>query len=254
LAVSEEHLFVYDEKKLVLFNLKKKLKEIEWNDNVGGIIVDMCWASKHEVFLILSIHSVYTYDPQKPSQWPAKIEQIQPLDRSHVLSSIATYHTKDVYINYHKGVHIDQYHCGENSRWKLEQRFSKEECCDLTTDLGIRDIRCDQFYICLSVMQQNLMWRIDIRNYKMGLLRRGIQMDRGENQHKFFSMLTPLYDNRWLFMNWFTNCLWLIDEHGEPKQLDTKIKNIRNCCLSANNHEYFVIRTEKKGELKVYKT
>ena len=51
----------------------------------------------------------------------------------------------------------------------------------------------------------------------MKRIRRGIGMDSGENQHKFFSMLIPLHDQRWLFVNWHTNKLWMIDATRKNK-------------------------------------
>lgn len=205
------------------------------------------------VFLILTIHSVYIYDPNKASpNLPIKIDAIQPLDRSHVLSSISSFE-RDIYINYHKGVHIDHYRVSTTSEWKLEKRYSKSDCCE-TKDVGIRDVRCDSQYICLSIMQQgDLKWRLDIMSHDMKRIRRGNPMDAGENQHKFFSMLIPIHDQRWLFVNWHTNKLWTVDQTGKATMLkDSKIKNIRNICISPNG-SYMAIRTEKPTALKFFK-
>jgi len=106
------------------------------------------------VFVILTIHSVYLYDPIKGSG-PAKVDAVQPLDRSHVLASISTF-DRDVYSNYHKGVHLDQYRISTTSQWTLEKRFSKSDCCE-AKDIGIRDVRCDLQSICLLVIQYNDM-------------------------------------------------------------------------------------------------
>jgi hypothetical protein len=205
------------------------------------------------VFVILTIHSVYLYDPAKPSpNLPVKVEEIQPSDRSHVLTSISPFE-RDIYINYHKGIHIDQYRVSTTSAWTLEKRYSKSDYCE-TKDIGIRDVRCDSQYICLSVMQQSdLKWRLDLVSRDMKRIRRGIAMDSGENQHKFFSMLIPLHDQRWLFVNWYTNKLWLVDQQGKTRLMkESKIKNIRNICISPKGG-YMAIRTEKPSALKLYK-
>ena len=58
--------------------------------------------SSLSVFVILTIHSVYLYDPIKPSpNLPIKVDAIQPLTRSHVLASISPFE-RDIYIKYHK--------------------------------------------------------------------------------------------------------------------------------------------------------
>lgn len=218
-----------------------------------GILVDMCWMPALSQFVILTIHSVYLYDPTKPSpNLPIKVDAIQPLDRTHVLASVTQFE-RDIYINYHKGVHIDQYHCSPTSQWSLVKRYSKSDCCD-AKDIGIRDIRCDSQNICLSIMQQgDLKWRLDILSRDMKRIRRGNPMDAGENQHKFFSMLIPLHDQRWLFVNWHTNKLWSIDQLGKTTLMkDSKIKNIRNICISPNG-SYMAIRVEKPTALKFYK-
>jgi hypothetical protein len=205
------------------------------------------------VFVILTIHSVYLYDPVKPSpNLPVKVDEIQPLDRTHVFASVSPFE-RDLYINYHKGMHLDQYRVSSTSQWTLEKRFSKSDYCE-TKDIGIRDVRCDSQHICVSVMQQSdLKWRLDIMSRDMKRIRRGVAMDAGENQHKFFSMLIPLHDQRWLFINWYTNKLWVVDQQGKPGLIkETKIKNIRNICLSPNGC-YMAIRTEKPTALKIYK-
>lgn len=205
------------------------------------------------VFVILTIHSVYLFDPTKASpNLPIKIDAIQPLDRSHVLASVSPF-DRDLYINYHKGVHLDQYRVSSTSEWSLVKRYSKSDYCE-AKDIGIRDVRCDSQHICVSVMQQgDLKWRLDIMSRDMKRIRRGVAMDAGENQHKFFSMLIPIQDQRWLFVNWHTNKLWAVDQQGKTVLVkDTKIKNIRNICVSPNGC-YMAIRTEKATALKIFK-
>ncbi|CAF2060400.1 unnamed protein product [Rotaria magnacalcarata] len=126
LAFSNKHILIHDNKKLILFDLNKKIYEIEWNDNDSGILVDICWMSSLSLFVILTIHSVYLYDPTKGyGSNPIKVESIKPLDRTHVLASLSPF-DRDLYINYHKGVHIDHYRVTPTSEWILEKRFSKQ--------------------------------------------------------------------------------------------------------------------------------
>ncbi|CAF4780884.1 unnamed protein product [Rotaria socialis] len=146
-----------------------------------GILVDMCWMPSISVFVILTIHSVYLYDPLKSKpNLPVKIDAIQPLDRTHALASLSPFE-RDLYINYHKGIHMDHYRVSLTSQWSLEKRYSKSNCCE-TKDIGMRDVRCDSQYICLSIMQQDdLKWRLDIMSRDMKRIRRGVVMDAGEN-------------------------------------------------------------------------
>jgi len=253
LAFSNNHILIHDNKKLILFDLNKKISELEWNDNDYGILVDICWMSSLSLFVILTIHSVYLYDPMKSRpNLPVKVESIKALDRTHVLASLSPF-DRDLYINYHKGVHIDQYRVSPTSEWTLQKRFSKNECCELK-DIGIRDVRCDNQHICLSIMQQDdLKWRLDLMSRDMVRVRRGVAMDAGENQHKFFSMLIPLQDQRWVFVNWFTNKLWIVDQQGKTRLVkENKIKNIRNTSISPDG-SYMAIRSEKPSALKIYK-
>ncbi|CAF4599764.1 unnamed protein product, partial [Rotaria sp. Silwood2] len=253
LAFSAKHILIHDNKKLILFDLSKKIHEFEWNDNDYGILVDICWMSSLSLFVILTINSVYLYDPSKSiGSVPVKVDSIKPLDRTHVLASLSPF-DRDLYINYHKGIHIDHYRVSPTSEWTLEKRFSKNECSE-TKDIGIRDVRCDNDHICLSIMQQDdLKWRLDLMSRDMVRVRRGVPMDHGENQHKFFSMLIPLQDQRWLFVNWFTNQLWIVDQQGKTRLVkETKIKNIRNISISTDT-SYMAIRTEKPSALKIYK-
>ena len=204
------------------------------------------------VFLVLTIHSVYVLDPLKfESTPPSKIDSIKPMDRSHVLASLSTF-DRDLYINYHKGIHLDHYRVSTKLDWILQKRYSKSECCE-SKDIGIRDVRCDGEHLCLSIMQHDdLKWRLDLLTREMVRVRRGVAMDAGENQHKFFSMLIPLHDQRWLFVNWFTNKLWLVDQQGKTRLVkETKIRNIRNVCVSPDG-SFMGVRTEKASQLNIY--
>ena len=205
-------------------------------------------------FLLLTIHSVYLSDPLKSSSTssPVKIASVHPVERTHVFASICVL-ARDVYINYHKGVHLDHYRVSASNQWTLEKRFSKSSCCE-AKDVGIRDVRCDGESLSLSIMQQEeFRWRVDLMSTDFTRIRRGSPMDSGENQHKFFSMLIPLYDRRWLFLNWFTNKLWIVDEGGTTKLIkDTKVKNVRNASV-APNRSFIALRTEKPSSLKLYK-
>lgn len=209
--------------------------------------------SSISLFVILTIHSVYLLDPMKSASTPpVKIDSIRPLDRTHVLASICAL-DRDVYINYHKGVHIDQYRCLPTSEWILQKRYSKNECCELK-DIGIRDVRSNGEYLCLSIMQNDdLTWRLDLMSRDMVRVRRGVQMDSAENQHKFFSMLIPTYNNQWLFVNWFTNKLWFVDQQGKTRLVkESLIRNIRNISISSDS-SLMAIRTEKPSLLQIYK-
>ena len=218
-----------------------------------GILVDMCWMTSLSAFVILTIHSMYLYDPVKASSsTPVKIDAIQPVERTHVFASFSPF-DRDIYINYHKGVHLDQYRVSANNQWTLVKRFSKLDCCE-SKDIGIRDVRCDGQYLCLSIMQQDdLKWRLDLMSRDMKRIRRGLPMDSGENQHKFFSMLIPVQDQRWFFVNWYTNKLWLVDQQGKAKLIkESKLKNIRNISISPNS-SYMAIRMDKPSNFKLYK-
>ncbi|CAF1310368.1 unnamed protein product [Rotaria magnacalcarata] len=181
--------------------------------------------SSLSLFVILTIHSVYLYDPTKGcGSNPIKVESIKPLDRTHVLASLSPF-DRDLYINYHKEA----------------------------KDIGIRGVRCDFQHICLSIMQHDdLKWRLDLMSRDMVRVRRGVPVDSGENQHKSFSMLIPVQDQRWLFVNWFTNQLWIVDQQGKTRLVkETKIKNIRSISLSTDS-SYMAFRTEKPSALKIY--
>ncbi|CAF1401039.1 unnamed protein product [Rotaria sp. Silwood1] len=146
------------------------------------------------VFVLLTIHSVYLYDSIKSSpNFSIKLDAFQPANRSHVLASISPFE-RDIYINYHTGVHVDQYRVSSTSQWTLEKDYSNSNCCE-TEDIRIRDVRCDSQYICLSIMQQDdFKWQLDIMSRGMKRIRRGIAMHSRDNQHKFFLVLIALHD------------------------------------------------------------
>ena len=103
------------------------------------------------------------------------------------------------------------------------------------------------------MQQEDFKWRLDVMSRDLTLIRRGIPMDCGENQHQFFSMVIPLYDQRWFFLNWFTNKIWLVDQQRKTRCIkESKIKNVRNIFISPNRC-FMAIRTDKSSYLKLYK-
>jgi len=253
LAFSQQQILVHDNKQLILFDLNKKLNVFPWNDNDYGILVDICWMNSINRFLILTIHSLYQYDPTSSFNiHSSKIDNIQLIDRSHVFASICSF-DRSLFLNYHKGIHIDQYDFDQSNQFQFVKRFSKNELCE-SKDLGIRDIRSNNQHICLSIMQsEDLKWRLDLMSRDMIRVRKGVPMDAGENQHKFFSMLIPIGSQAWLFVNWFTNKLWIVDQQGKTRFIkENNIKNIRNLALSIQQN-YLAIRLEKPSLLNIYK-
>ena len=72
----------------------------------------------------------------------------------------------------------------------------------------------------------------------------------GENQHKFFSMLIPIQNQCWVFVNWFTNKLWMVDQQGKTRL--TKESKIKNIALSQDS-AHSAIRLEKPATPNLYK-
>lgn len=213
----------------------------------------MCWMSSISLFVLLTIHSVYLYDPEKSfDNKPIKVESLRSSDRTHVLASLCPL-DRDLFTNYHKGVHLDQYRVLASSEFVLQRRYSKNDLCE-TNDIGVRDIRSNGECLCLSIMlNEDCKWRLDLMSRDMVRIRRGVPMDSGENQQKFFSMLVSIDQQRGLFVNWFTNKLWIVDQQGKTRCVkESIIKNIRNCAPSSDLN-YFAIRNEKPSFVHIYK-
>ena len=66
-------------------------------------------------------------------------------------------------------------------------------------------------------------------------------------------MLIPIQNQCWLFVNWFTNKLWIVDQQAKTRLIkESKIKNIRNIALS-QDASHLAIRLEKPAVLNLYK-
>ena len=80
------------------------------------------------------------------SYLPIKIDSIQPLERTHIFASVTSF-DREIYINYHKDVHLDQYRVSTTFQWTFEKRYSKSNCCE-DKDIGMRNVRADEQYLC----------------------------------------------------------------------------------------------------------
>ena len=79
------------------------------------------------------------------------------------------------------------------SEWISQKKIFKKNECSEIKDIGIRDVRCDNGHICLSIIQHDdLKWRLDLMSRDMVRVRRGVVIDHGENQHKIFLLYMNL--------------------------------------------------------------
>jgi hypothetical protein len=263
LAFSDTHLLLHDQKKLLLFTVDRRVNETPWNDNEAGLSpLSNEWVN--ESLVKVFSWTCVGWTPSTRLSFSPSTRSICST-RSNVARRRSTRSVRWTEAPFGRRCVRSTKICSSTHTKEFTStitdcrrerttngRFSQSKCAE-KSDLGIRDVRSDGEYLCLSFLQgEDLRWRLDLVSEEMVRVRRGVQMDSAENQHKFFSMLIPLNDQRWIFVNWFTNQLWIVDHQGKTRQVkEAKMKNIRNIVMSTDS-THLVVRTDKPALLQIF--
>ncbi|CAF0833557.1 unnamed protein product [Didymodactylos carnosus] len=228
-AASDQFILAYDHPSLVLFDCEKELNRVKLNNNEAEVY-DLCWSNTMCAFLILTLRSLYVYDPL--SSGLKQIEQIKLTDAENIWS-ITTYQN-DLFICYLSGECIIE--CRSLPSWQKLRRWKKNDICD-KDDVYIHCIRANEVFIGMTIKQVNKTWKFGIFDHQMSKIRQ-IQIDQ-QIDHINTCMLTPICSQKWLTVNSSLRKISFIDEdNNQIKQIN---KNVNNGFYFGD--QLFVLRT-----------
>lgn len=261
LAISEDnHMIIEDDNHLVLYNEQHRINEIPWqnekNKDFIGSIKDLIYSNYLEQFCILSSVNFFTLDPHMSIL--EKSEQLKPSTGSHFQSFTSIPNTSDMFFALTTSgsrTNIE--------RWSLlSGSMIKRWYHDIfeSDDRLISCIRANETCLAISIKQQkhetgphsgnNNYWRIDLFDYSLVRMYRGVNLKTGG----LGTYLTSYDDRSWLVTN--GNNLWLIGEQGdivEEKTLNEReqIHNIIVKDEDMNGQRQFIIKMGKPAEIRI---
>jgi hypothetical protein len=122
MACSNSHILLRDGARLLLFNEKEKLHQLEIKvQHPGDFIRDLCWCEALGYYLVLTQYLLFVYDPEKYSL--TIINKVKPIER--LKFSSLTCSDNIMFLVNGNGQCIERWSIGKTSNWKLVKR--KEE-------------------------------------------------------------------------------------------------------------------------------
>ncbi|CAF1557897.1 unnamed protein product [Didymodactylos carnosus] len=213
-AASDRFILAYDHPSLVLFNSDTELNRVKLNNNEAEVY-DICWSETLCAFLILSLRSLYMYDPL--SSGLKQIEQIKLAEGENIWSITA--YQNDLFISYLSGDYIIE--CRSLPSWKILKRWKKHDICD-KDDVYIHCIRTNDIYLGMTIKQGNKTWKFGIFDHQMTKIRQ-LQIDK-QIDHINTCMLTPISNQKWLTINSSLKKISFIDEStNQIKQINKNV-------------------------------
>ncbi|CAF2379911.1 unnamed protein product [Rotaria sp. Silwood2] len=119
MACSNSHILLRDGARLILYNEKEKLHQLEIKvQHPGDFIRDLCWCETLGYYLVLTQYLLFIYDPDKYSL--TIIDKVKPIQRSK-FSSI-TCSDNIMFLVNGNGQCVERWSIAKSFHWKLIKR------------------------------------------------------------------------------------------------------------------------------------
>ena len=119
MASSNSHLLLRDGARLLLFNEREKLHQLEIKvQHPGDFIRDLCWCEALGYYLVLTQYLLFIYDPDKFTL--TIIDKVKPIER--LKFSSLTCSDNIMFLVNGNGQCIERWLIGKNFQWKLIKR------------------------------------------------------------------------------------------------------------------------------------
>ena len=196
---------------LVLFNSRHELDRIVTADDR---VYDICWCETMKMFLIVG-GQFHTYDVL------TNVLQSQPSldwDESETHIKSITCYRNTMFLSWGRAGSITSYYLPSFSAAKT---WLSDEYLQKGTDSGVGCMRFnDNGILAMSILQRDLLWRVDLFDREMNRIRRGLTFAEEGKEQVFPCFLFPMIDNEWLLMNHACTpeTLSILDTEGKVKQ------------------------------------
>ena len=119
MACSSSHLLLRDGPRLILFDEKEEIHQMEIKiQHPGDFIRDLCWCETLGYYLVLTQYLLFTYDPQRFLL--NVIDKVKPIDR--LKFSSLTCSENIMFLVNGNGQYIERWLIGKNFHWKMIKR------------------------------------------------------------------------------------------------------------------------------------
>jgi hypothetical protein len=119
MACSNNHILLRDGARLILFNEKEKIHQLEIKvQHPGDFIRDLCWCETLGYYLVLTQYLLFIYDPEKYSL--TIIDKVKPID-GFKFSSL-TCSDNIMFLVNANGQCIERWSIAKSFNWKLIKR------------------------------------------------------------------------------------------------------------------------------------
>lgn len=119
MACSNSHILLRDGARLVLYNEKEKIHQLEIKvQHPGDFIRDLCWCETLGYYLVLTQYLLFLYDPEKCSL--NIVDKVKPFDRSKFSS--LTCSDNIMFLVNKNGQYIERWSIAKSFNWKLIKR------------------------------------------------------------------------------------------------------------------------------------
>jgi hypothetical protein len=119
MACSNSHILLRDGARLLLFNEKEKIHQLEIKvQHPGDFIRDICWCETLGYYLVLTQYLLFMYDPEKYSL--TIIDKVKPIEQSKFSS--LTCSDNIMFLVNGSGQCVERWSIAKSFNWKLIQR------------------------------------------------------------------------------------------------------------------------------------
>jgi hypothetical protein len=224
MAANNQQIFLGWKNRIVIYNPDgTKHDETRLHSTeIYGELCDIVWSPIMQVFLILCRKSLFVHYPS--SSQVKILSEISLINQDNQYISLTTYLNK-LYLLNEKSLDlwklIDKIFLLDNSiliSFFIKNSLKENICC----------VRANEEYLSLLIQnQQTQTWRLDLYNHSpFQRTHTGISFDYFTQPH--LGLLMSFHKNMYLFMNWETKLLRIIDQNGTNEILDY---NVYNACL-----------------------
>ena len=230
MAANDQKIYLGWKNRIVVYNIdgikcdETRLQSIERY----GELCDLTWSSTIQCLFILCRKSLFVHYPSSN-----QVKTVTVMNQDNYYKAITTCKTKLFILN-NKTIDVWQSHNGtfllEDSiliSWIVESQLDDNICC----------VRTDEQNLCVLIQNTRAhSWRFDIFSlYPFRRVQTGIPFDNFNQPDLGFFM--PLHNNIYLFMNWETKLMRIVNSNGSNEIIDY---NAYNACLLGNQNKLVV--------------
>jgi len=224
MAANNQQIFLGWKNRIVIYNLNGTKHDETRLQSIGiyGELCDLIWSSTMQSFFILCRKSLFVHYPL--SNQVELLSNISLINQDNQYQSITSYKNNLILLN-EKSLDM----------WKFDNKIFSLSYSVLITfiiknllDEHICSIRSNEQNLALLIQNNKThTWRLDLYHFfPFQRIHMGISFDRFNQSN--LGLFMAFHNNIYLFMNWETKLMRIINQNGSNEIIDY---NAYNACL-----------------------